>query len=230
MHKLWLSALVSALAAGLILATAGTAAAGKKPTAGKSPVTAEFREPPLGGDGDRIDSDGGGIYDDGVNGVKAYIQPDSQLADFFLDLITTKGARELFVDFGDCVTPGTCSPPFLSDTVFYNTQLQTRAVNLPGLPLGVPTQARLHLNFWAPDPQLNFQNRGWFLRFDPEDQGTSCRSSFVTVTKTSANPDVWVIEADADDEACLGAHGLKKIPAQQRGKYHLPFQVTVRAK
>ncbi len=227
MRKLWLL-----IIAGLILVAVNMATAGKKPSGGQFPVTAEFREPPLGVDDDRIDSDGGGIYDDGVERVSATIQSGAHRADFVLNVTNSKGVRRLFVRFDalDCIPLGTCSPPFVSDTVFFNAVMQTRAANLPSLPLGVPTRQRLQFGFSAPDPNQNNQKVAWFVFFDPEDATTACRSSFVWVTKTAQNPDVWVIEADSADEACLSVQVGNSQQKAARGKFHMPFQVTVRKK
>lgn len=224
MRKLWLLALTAALVA----ATVGFAKGG-----GTIAMVGEFREPALGADSDRIDGDGGGAYVSGESGVRAILQNEQHRSDFILDLSLTKGTRTLFLDFSDCVPPGTCgTPPFLQGNVYGATVMQTRAANLPSLPIGRPTRQRLHLGFRAPDPAQGFKTVSWFLMFDPEDTTTSCRSSLVWVTRTQtmAVPavDVWVIEADSADEGCLRVQFGKGW--QNRGKFHMPFQLTVKKK
>lgn len=208
----------------LVLLGSALAQGGVKPRGGTTPATATFREPALGFDGDRVDSDGKGTYINKVDRAKVYLQSGAHYADFVLDLVTTKGVRELFVDFGDCAA-APCSPPFAQDTVFYNTVLQTRRANLPAMEVGETTAARLHLGFWAPDE--TGENVAWAVRFDPLDTSTGCEDSS-TVALTRVDASTWVIEADLNDVACLAA--LRNSLWELRGKYRLPLQVTVKLK
>ena len=81
-------------------------------------VTATFRDASILPDGtgipDRIKSDGGGAYVNGVGNVKAIIDG---VGDFDLDTSDSPGATEtrwVFLDFTNCATMGACTPLFTS--------------------------------------------------------------------------------------------------------------------
>ena len=224
--RMFRSRLLVSMVFGCLAATLPSVSQGGsgKPTGGKTSVTASFREPGLGLDADRVDSDGKGTYVDKQDRVKAYIQSGAHDADFVLDLITTKGVRELYVNFGDCVAEP-CTPPFAQDTVFFNTVLQTRRADLLGMPLG-PAAARLEFGFWAPDE--TGENTEWVVRFDPLNTTTDCESSTAAITRLDAS--TWVIEADLNDVACLQHRQGSTFIWEPRGKYRMPLQVTVKLK
>lgn len=186
-----------------------------KPKGGVVPMTAAFRDS-LSAPTDRIKSDGLGVYIDGVQKVKAFIESGGHLADFHVWLGNTKGVRRLFLDFSGCAPPD-CSAPFAQGLVFHNTAMRTRKANLPGMAIGAaPVPAIFRLEFDAPDPATG-EVKHWFLRFDPEDTDTDCQGSTVAISRPAA--DTWVIEADELDSACLLSqeNTLTKDSPRQRG-------------
>lgn len=217
----------------LVLVVVPLVIAGK---GGGTAVTAEFREPALGGDGDRIDSDGGGPYVDGRDRVSATIQNDQHRSDFVLNI--ERSPRLLFFEFKaeDCTLldangiPACGTVPFPAGTV-NKLVMQTRQGDLAQMAPNTPKDVKLHIWFQAPDPAQGNKAVGWFVRFDPDDKDSravGCNSSPITITRTSASAErgVWEIAASATDEACLLVQADRT--KQLRGRFRMPFHVTVR--
>jgi len=222
--RLWVFSVVAFLG----FAFLGFAQKGGKPSGGTTPVTADFRAPGLGLDGDRIDGDGLGTYVDGQDKVSATIESGAHLADFRLILSMTHhpGRRELFLDFGDCATPGQCNPPFSQGRVSGNTMMRTLAANLPGMNVGESAAVRLRVEFDEVDP-ADGQSKHWFLRFDPLDFDTNCQGSTVLISRLDTSS--WVVYSNGSDVACLLVQpGI--MVKEVRGRFRHPFQVTVRTK
>jgi len=196
-------------------------AAGAKGPAKETPVLMTF------GDsyGDRIMSDGGGSYINGVGGVRAVFVA---LGNAVLDTqpAGSRGNRTLFLDFTDPVLTTQPSPPF--PTQFVTAFLSTSAAqtlegtpitnNLMGMDVGQIAQANLNINFNTP-------GLGWFIRFDPN-------SGAAKVLVTRTGEDTWIIEAaGANAIAKLFSYPTKgKFVLTDHGNFRMPCELTVKLK
>lgn len=170
---------------------------------------------------DRVKSDDGYPYEDGLEGVQAFIALSGSYG--ALGLRLDQSGRGLFLDFTDCAgAPGTCNPPFDSGIasgghegidVDANVVMQN---GLLGMALGETIATPL---------RITYGDFG-FVNFNPNVKGKDpCKnkSNFASATRTSDTS--WEIVADANTVACMtlpgGAFG---------GTYRMPFQFTVTAK
>lgn len=192
-------------------------AAGKP--GGTLSATVAFREPGLGGDGDRVDSDGLGTYVDGKDKVSVKIDSDAHNNDIVMNLERTRGARNLFLDLTDCAESSCDQRPFDKELLWDKTNMQTRAARLLDFEVGGTQPVRLWVKFY-------WNGAGWWLRLDAEDRETDCLSHNATATRTAQ--DEWVISAGTEQVACLLT--LTGDGKEARGKFHIPLQFIVRLK
>ncbi|MDP2322091.1 MAG: hypothetical protein Q8O42_22470 [Acidobacteriota bacterium] len=216
----------------IILGLTIPSAAQKGGKGGGGTVSVEFPTQGLGLAGDRIDHDGAGPYVDGQQQVSATLQNAQHRGDIVLNL--ERSPRTMYFEFAwaDCTlldghgTPACGTTPFGAGTAD-KVVLQTRQGDLPSMAIGETKPVILHGWFSAPDPDQGPKATGWFVRFnpgDPESTGLGCHSSYATVTRTSS--DGWVVEADANREACLLVNH-PKLGKLLRGRYRMPFRFTV---
>lgn len=174
-------------------------------TADVTPVIATFAN----NVGDRVRSDAGGAYLDGVDGVHSLID---LLDDFILQLNGSgkrnAPRRQLFFDFNEpVVASGAVALGTLYDDAFLNVDsIGTLAVGESR-----PSQAQFNTEFGL-------------LRFNPVNYpGTS----YVLVTRLSETS--WVITSSQDTGGDVAAlvQQSKRNTFRHVGNYHMPFRVNV---
>lgn len=173
---------------------------------------------------DRVKSDTGFAYEDGLESVEAFISLSGGAGD--LGLILPRSPRGLFLDFSDCASgPGSCNPPLPNGIESWvRIDLDAGQVKRDGL-LGmavletISAPMRILLSDTA-----DLSGNVWFINFNPNVRGKDpCKdkSSYVNVTRTSDTR--WEVTFDPNQVACgSGASFL--------GTYHMPLQFTVQAK
>ena len=184
--------------------------AGSAKNQSQTSMVATFRDDPT--IPDRIQSDGAGSYEDGLQIVKAII--DRQ-GDFDLDTNAGggPGARTVFLDFSAAASIG-ANPPFTSGYV--DGYLSTGGGGLPQMAVGSFRRMRLHVSL-----------PGYFLDFNPN---AFPDTSNVLVTRTA--PDAWSIEATSSDIAKLTRITTVrgKTVLTDEGNFFMPFKLTVKTK
>jgi hypothetical protein len=183
---------------------------------------------------DNIRSDGGGVYQDGVNGVGAVINVGSNGA---LGLGMGTGPRRLNLFFGSCLlaAPDVCNYPFLSGNVAANVIAAPRdaagtsiASGLLGMPLNVV------MNMFV---QVWWDGGEWTLCMKPEGEGACSLSDAPYARIVRVRADAWEVFASTAPDA-LGARsdvadlirktGVgKKKTVSVEGTFSMPFRFTV---
>lgn len=173
---------------------------------------------------DRIKSDTGLDYQDGVENVEAFIGSAANFGNVWLKL--KNSTRGLFLDFTDCASPlAECKPPFASQVVLANIKVHANDVKqdgLFGMVIGESISAPMRVYYW-----LSADQPPGFVDFNPNQAGKSlCKNkgSFVTVTRTGNA--TWEVLADPSTIACVTLPG----GAEFGGTYRMPFQFTVQKK
>jgi hypothetical protein len=173
--------------------------------------------------GDRIMSDGGGVYNNGLNSVSAVFDASG---DTDLNTQASRCNRMLLLSFADPQTTP-WSRPFLQQYVqaFLSTSAaQTLEGNpitnrLLGMDVGQIALTNLNINFSA-------SGLVWFIRFNPSFSGAT------QVLVTRATQDTWIIyAAGANATAKLLSYPPKgKYVLTDRGNFLMPFELTVKLK
>ena len=179
-----------------------------------TPVTITFAN----AGADRITSDVYGSYINGQDAVEAFIGSKANLGNLILRLLNSP-VRTLKLDFSQCVSAGECTPPAqdVQVPVFLKADVnETLSAGMLGMNVGDQTTAPMRIRFLDDHPE-----GPWFVNFDPSIRG--CRGSdLVTVRRSGAS--TW--ELSAGGTACLSAGG-KPGQAEFRGRYNMPFSLTV---
>jgi hypothetical protein len=181
---------------------------------GLVPVTITF----AGATGDRIHSDNGTPYTDGVDGVEAFLGSKANYGNVFLRL--AKSSRGLWLDFSDCVS--SCNPPFTSEV----NDLSSIKVNaddvqkdgLYGMSVGTTIQAPMRVYY-----QLDPADAPGFVDFQPNLTGSSpCRNQSLYVDVTRTGDQTWDVAGASIPMACV------TLPdGSLGGVFLMPFEFTV---
>lgn len=174
---------------------------------------------------DRIQSDVGFSYEDGLEGVQAFLGSAANFGNVWLRL--KNSPRGLFLDFTDCASPpGECKPPFVSQVVsLANIKVDANDVKqdgLFGMALEETINPPMRFYYW-----LSADQPPGFVDFNPNQTGKSlCKNkgNFVSVTRTGDA--TWEVIADANTTGCVTLPG----GAEFGGTYRMPFQFTVQKK
>jgi len=234
-----------ALAACLITASAGFAAKGGRVGGATTPAVITFRDCTAGFPSaafaglhpgtplldlcapvleDRIKSDTGIPYEDGVQGVEAFIGSTGNDGNVWLKL--KNSPRGLFLDFTDCASPGQCNPPFTTPRAVDLANIKVDANDVKqnglfGMALEETINPPMRVYYW-----LAADQEPGFVDFNPNQTGKSpCKNkgSLVTVTRTGAA--TWEIIGDPNIIGCVTLPG-----GGFGGTYRMPFQFTVQVK
>lgn len=191
----------------LLLAAFGltvTTSAGKPAAPKDIPVTVVFMD----ATGFAIQSDGGGDYVNGVSGVTAVIVPLGNLQ------LKTGTQRAFWLDFGVCVSQGSCSPPSFGAGYtqgYMTTSCPTSLLTMSGWQF-----CNLNVHFTA-------DGLGWFIRFG---QGQGYDTTPATVTRVDASN--WTIAVPESGIALLQSYPLKgKVTYTDHGYFYMPVSMTV---
>lgn len=215
------------------------------PTGGPAEVT--LRDDTM----DNITSDGGGVYQDGVDQVLASV--GTGLSGLTTDSFPRKaGGRSLRLEFmlGDCLTSCTGDQPFLpSSSGLAVTQIQMRPLTtdgtaftpngLLGIPVGEERQIAIKL-FLRDLLDPNLENVDWTVCFNPASVGDLVGICSLSTDGTAARArrtaqGTWEIFAAGPDASGQrsDAGGLIKgslghnPTAAVVGTYSMPFLMTV---
>lgn len=233
----------------LILAVAGNAYASKPPSCTNTPVSM-FIEDTLTA---AILSDGGGLYQNGLNGVTGVINFNSSCGgsrDVTVGFDTNSNRRVWF-NFPTAI-PGTdiegvtqsFIPNPFSDRAFINIRnITCRDCNTPGIPSTFYT--KVSVAFFAPGGQK------YLLAFLPDNcpVGYLCAPNYtpgpVLPTKNepvetawakvtyTPNPDTWVVEGELTGGVVRNTLFLTSVrgnrPPVHYGQYSMPFKITITA-
>jgi hypothetical protein len=205
-------------------------------------VKLEFNDSPTSSY--NIRSDGGGIYHDGVGGVRAYIERSEGVLHYFtMNGPQAPPRRELFLSFEQCVDeclPSDFVPPFgapyptpdfavasLSAGVRTSSG-DTVSGGLLGMPTGVEMRSGIHLNIpMDDDPAF------WTvcMRAGPV-EGFCANSPQISPARVrrDSSSGVWTIWATADDigELMNDRGSVRRTRmVDHLGWYRLPFSFTV---
>ena len=199
--------LLSCLALALVI----LAAKGGPPQ--ETPVSVRFRDALS----DRIQSDDGGAYNHGVDGVRAVLVANGNLA---LKTHDTNSAvvRELLFGFQDPVPPNTTIP--FGGTIEIEAFRSTSGCDggLRGMTPGSSQYCNFGGHFAVPGTKTQ-----WFVRFASDDYPDTTN---VLVSRLSATE--WEIEAFATDIAkLLSAPTTGKLVLTDQGNYYMPTKLTV---
>ena len=188
------------------------------------------------GSSDKICSDDGGEYFDGVDFVSANI------GKFRFGLnVGQNRPRNFFLDFTDCAIVSSMCPLFsVEGTSDYTTSGYTTSGNVFATAPDRAQYLKMSANEDGPaDPdsqpvdfQLEFldgNGEGWRIMFNPSKCPGDDLATMATVTKIADNPDTWVFEAGAGDVACLQYREGPHSDHLFYGMYSLPFEITATA-
>lgn len=211
MNKHRLLAVAIAITLGVVWVSSDLWAAKKPNSPGEIPMTATFRD--LEGDG--IESDKGGDYVNGVDGVRAVLV---SIRNFVLD--TRNSPRFFSLDFTGTACVQAVGLSVVAADFFSTGRLIDDGGNLvDGRLLGMPVGA-----MFSSVAQANFAvgDTGYFLRFDPADGG-----EYVQVTR-GPEAHQWVIEAGPRVAAALLSHSLTGRPVTTHvATCEMPFRLDV---
>lgn len=188
--------------------------------------------------GDKIQSDGGGPYEDGVSGVVAYIAASANGALIFgTNAYHTPGRTLQFV-FDNCLSlPADCDAPwpFLNEASGLLANVLRGGVTPAGGLLAMTT-AEGELPMWIKfNIPLDSDPAFWNVCFDSRKTVGPCGLA-PGATSTDARiiriaSDEWTIRADAtSDRADLirDSQTKKNRTFEWKGTYSLPFSLTVK--
>lgn len=183
---------------------------------GPTPVTVTFDDLA----GDRVVSDGQGAYIDQVDFVDTGIGTGGGNFSMWLTTKARPQIRMLFLDFSECVSQGTCSPPFTEGfTAGENMFTNGSGINLTEMAVG---EFREDLSLRV---VFSVEGDRWELVFAP----SRCSdSTTIDITRAGENLDTWVIQAGPLDVACLLKRG-NGHSVTFHGLYLMPFMITVEA-
>lgn len=172
---------------------------------------------------DRIRSDWNQSYNDGENGVEAFIGTQANSGNVGLRL--NESPRGLSLDFTECVSPESCRPPPSQVYPLAFIRVDATAVRKNGV-LGMAVNETVSVPMRVYYRLLAEQGPG-FIDFNPNLTGKSaCKgaSDFVSVIRTGEG--TWEIFADPTRIGCV------TLPdnAGWAGNYHFPFHFTVHKK
>lgn len=169
---------------------------------------------------DRLKSDTGSAYEDGIDGVQAFIALTGSTG--ALGVRLANSPRALSLDFTDCAS-APCNPPFQSQEMTYTSlDVDANTVKqngLLGMAVGEKISAPMTVLF--SDTQ-DLSGNVWFIDFNPGVKGKNpCKnkSNYVTVERTSDTS--WEVVFGAASIGCL------EINNSPLGTYLMPFQFTV---
>jgi hypothetical protein len=159
----------------------------------------------------RSDSDSGDAdaYCDGVDGVNTQIDKFR----FGLNLGMNDPIRnfDLNLDCTDCKFP-------YGSTIGWNVfSASPDGAQYHKMGDNTPQDVNFSLVFF------DVSGQGWNIQFNPDD---CLGSTWVTVTKTDADTDTWVFEADGDAFACLNREEQGHPSSTYYGLHKLPFTIT----
>lgn len=183
-----------------------------------------------GDPGYRLQSDGFGLYQDGVDGVEASVGGSGGKSGGRLTMRTlySDPVRKVFVDFTDCASSSLedCAPPFLSDLVKATLIVTLRSVEggLQGLAPGESAAGSLRVILFLDDESA------WAVDFDPTGTGVDecAASTTVTVSRDIADPGVWTV-AGENALGCLSRLGTKGRQNPFSGLYRIPVFILAEA-
>ncbi len=230
----------------LILTLAGSAdAKGKPATCTNTPVSMFIEDTSTAA----ILSDGGGLYQNGVNGVTGVINFNSSCDGSRDVTVDTSSNRRVWFNFPDTIgtviggaTQSFIPNPF-SDRAFINIRnITCRDCNTDGIPLTFYT--KVSVAFFAPGGQK------YLLAFLPDDcpgdypcapnytpgpvlptKNEPVETAWAKVTYTP--PDTWVVEGELTDDIVRSTLFLTSVkgnkPPVHYGQYSMPFKITITA-
>ena len=202
---------------------------------GSVPISIDFRDLI----DDRVGSDIGAQYVDGVNGVNAYLGSKANSGNVWLKL--AKSARGLYLDFSACAA-NTCLTPF--DDLAGSDVVDAGVISNSAIKLDADQVVTGGVLSMQPDETLMAPMRIFydfddgrgpgFIDFNPGVKGGNpCKnkSNFVTVISSDTNgdgtTDSWTITAEPGNRACVllpGGGGRGSLS----GIYWMPFSFTVK--
>jgi len=165
--------------------------------------------------GDRITSDNSHPYVHDEEGVRTFIGSKANLGNFYF--VTLDSFRRVRLDFSDCRSAGQCDPPFADDVVpaWSRAEVMDSVTSgMLGMAVGDVVTSTMVFRF-GPD------SGPWFINFDPSNRRCP-GSDMVTVERNSST--TWTVSAGGT--ACL-SFGGKPGQAEFRGRYNMPFSLTV---
>lgn len=175
--------------------------------------------------GDRIRSDDGTAYVDGVDNVEAFLGSKANYGNVWLRV--GDSVRALTLDFSDCQPGTTCNPPLVSiphDRVSIKVDANNvQSDGLFGMAEGATIHApmRIYYEYFANDPE-----GPGFVEFNPNLKGKSpCKNKSLYVVVTRVDATSWDVSGDETPLACA------TLPDDSlSGQYLMPFHFTVTVK
>lgn len=168
-------------------------------------------------EGDKVMSDGSGLYCDGVDGIDAFIHRKG--GSFRLE--TRKTSRQVKLSFPGCDDPDGLLPPGCLTTALL---LTLQSLDLRTLNVGDPPAL---MNFQIAFPSELSKSTPHLILFGGSNLPTPC-GDFVTVTRTTDIPATWTLESLADDNACLfevlHKNGRRELTDTN---FPMPFLITI---
>ncbi len=172
---------------------------------------------------DRIQSDIGSPYEDGMQLVESFVGSSANYGNLFVWL--RESSRGLFLDFTDCASPP-CSPPITSGvvddaqiTVFVDRVIKD---GVHAMTVGQSIDAPMRVYFWLP---LITGEKPNFVHFEPAGAGAcNNQSTFLKVTRAAnvGSKRSWEVSADPNMIACLTMQGGTVLG----GTFRMPFKAT----
>jgi len=186
------------------LGLAVTTSAGKPPAIKAVPVTVTIEK------GYAIESDGDGAYINGTGGVTAVIVPLGNLQ------LQTGTQRAFWLDLGDCVSQGSCSPPSLGAGY-------TQGYMTTSCPESLLVMDPLESQYCNLNVHFTADGLGWFIRFG---QGQGYDTTPATVTRNTTSN--WTIAVPEGGIALLQSYPLKgRVTWADHGYFYMPVHLTV---
>lgn len=213
--------------AGIAALTLADAVQAKKPD---SSIPVDVTLPDSGGaSGYKLQSDGLGLYQDGVDGVEASIGGAGRKGGrLTMRTLYSEPVRRVFVDFTDCAGASIddCVPPFLSNSVKATVIVRVRSVEggLQGLEPGESASGALRVLLFLDD------GSAYALDFDPTGTGVEecAASTTVTVARDPVDAGVWTVDG-ANGLGCLSRLGTKGRENPFSGLYRIPVYLLAEA-